>query len=232
MRTKLLFPAILAALTVAAPADLIIESKLESPQINSNITTKLKDGRMRADMTGPLGAMSSIMESTGDSVQLIHGQKMAMKTSAAQIKQAIETGKKLAGGTTDAEAAKTAPKATGEKEKVGDYECEIYTWSGGGTTSRFWIALNHPKAAQLKTAEEQMRKGTNSFAGAGPDVSKLPGPALKTENTIANMKTVVTILSIKEEPVPASDFEVPKDYQTMDMSQLGGGAPAPAPSKK
>lgn len=235
MRTKLLVPAVLAIFTVAASADLVIESKIESPQMNSNVTTKLKDGKMRADMNGPLGAMSAIMEPTGDSVQLIHPQKMAMKTSAEQIKQAIEMSKKLAGATPDAAAAQTPPKATGQKEKVGDYECEIYTWSGSGVNSRFWIALNHPQGPLLKSAEEQMRKGTMGFAGSGPDVSKLPGPALKTETVMANgMKTVATILSIKEATVDPADFQVPKDYQTMDMSKLpGAGAPAvPPPAAK
>ena len=230
---KLLVPAVLALLTVAASADLIIESKIESPQMNSNVLTKLKDGKMRADLNGPFGAMSSIMESSGDSVQLIHAQKMAMKTSAEQIKQAIEMSKKMAGATADANAAQTAPKATGQKEKVGDYECEIYTWTGGGVNSRFWIALNHPQGALLKAAEEQMRKGTLGFSASGPDVSKLPGPALKTENVIANNKTVATILSIKETTVDAADFQVPKDYQTMDMSKLpGAGAPVPPPAAK
>lgn len=234
MRTKLLFPTVLAVLTVAASADLVVETKIESPQMNSTMTTKIKDGKMRTDMNGPLGAMTSIMEPSGDSVQLIHAQKMAMKTSAEQLKQAVEMSKKLAGATADSTAAQTAPQATGQKEKVGEYDCEIYTWNGGGVTSRFWVALKHPQAALLKTAEDQMRKGMAGLTGAGPDVSKLPGPALKTENLIANMKTVATILSIKETKVDATEFEVPKDYQTMDMSKIpGAGGPAvPPPAPK
>lgn len=221
---------------MAASADLIIETKVESPQMNSNVTTKLKGGKMRADMTGPLGAMSSIMDSaSGESVQLIHGQKMAMKTSAEQMKQAIEMSKKLAGGNTDPNAAQTKPQATGQKEKIGEFECEIYTWSSGGTSSRFWVALKHPLATQLKDAEKQMRSGAlGSVAAAGPDVTQLPGPALKTETQVSNMKTVATIVSVKEGTVDPADFEVPKDYQTMDMSKIGapGGAPVPPPAPK
>jgi len=236
MRTTLLLPAFLAVLTVVASADLIIETKVESPQMNSNMVTKIKGGKMRADMTGPLGAMSSIMDgASGESVQLIHGQKMAMKTSAEQMKQAIEMSKKLAGATGDPAAAQTKPQATGQKEKIGEYECEIYTWSGGGMSSRFWVALNHPQAALLKNAEKQMRSGAlSAVAAAGPDVTSLPGPALKTETQVANMKTVATIISVKEGTVDAAEFEVPKDYQTMDMSKVGGagGSPVPPPAPK
>jgi Domain of unknown function (DUF4412) len=229
MRTKHFLPAVLAALTVAASADLIIETKIESPQMNSNMTTKIKGGKVRANLTGPMGAMSSIIDSaTGESVQLIHGQKMAMKTSAEQMRQALEMSKRAAGATPDKEAAQTKPKATGQKEKIGEYECEIYTWSGSGTTSRFWVALKHPQAALLKAAEKQMRSGALGMAAMGPDMSDL-GPALKTETEVANMKTVATILSVKEESVDASEFEVPKDYQVMDMSKPGGASAVPAP---
>jgi hypothetical protein len=231
MRTKLFLPAVLAALTVSASADLIIESKVESPQMNSNMTTKIKEGKVRADMNGPLGAMSSIIDSaSGDSIQLIHGQKMAMKTSAEQMKQAIEMSKKLSGIAPDQSAASAKPQATGQKEKIGEYDCEIYSWTGGGTTSRFWVALKHPQAALLKEAEKKMRSGALGAAG-GPDTSALPGPALKTETQVANMKTVATIISVKEGNIDPADFEVPKDYQSMDMSKLpgAGGPTTPAP---
>ena len=236
MRTPLLLPAVFAALTFVASADLIIETKVESPQMKPNMTTKIKGGKMRADMTGPMGAMSSIMDSaSGESVQLIHGQKMAMKTSAEQMKQALEMSKKLAGATDDKSGAQTKPQATGQKEKVGEHECEIYTWTGSGMSSRFWVALKHPQAALLKEAEKQMRSGAlSAMAAAGPDVTALPGPALKTETQIANMKTVATVLSVKEATIDAAEFEVPKDYQTMDMSKLpgAGGAPVPPPPAK
>jgi Domain of unknown function (DUF4412) len=233
MRTKLFLPAVLAVLAVTASADLVIESKVESPQMNSNITTKLKDGKMRADLNGPIGAMSSIIDgTTGDSINLIHGQKMAMKTSAAQMKEAIEMSKRVAGATPDKSAAQTKPQATGQKEKVGEYDCEIYTWSGNGMTSRYWVAFKHPQAALLKAAEKQMRSGVMGMAATGPDVTELPGPALKTETQVANVKTVATILSVKETKVEASEFEVPKDYQTVDMSKLPGAGSPPVPAPK
>ena len=232
MRTKFLFPVVLAVITATASADLIVESKIESPQMNSTVTTKIKDGKVRADLTGPMGAMSSIIDSaSGNSIQLIHGQKMAMKTSAAQMKQAIEMSKQLSGTTPD-KGPPAKPQATGQKEKVGEYECEIYTWTGGGTTSRFWVALKHPQAALLKEAEKQMRSGVLGTVSTGPDMTQVPGPALKTETQVATLKTVATILSVKEATLNASDFEVPKDYQEMDMSKPPGATPPAPPAPK
>jgi hypothetical protein len=160
--------------------------------------------------------------------------KSAMKTNANQMKQAMEAlTKGLAPGTPAPVAAK--PTATGQKEKVGDYECEIYEWSNGGMTSRYWIALKHPQAAALKSVEKTMMGSLlASLNSQAPDLSTLPGPQIKSETNIAGMKITATILSIKEAPVEAKEFEVPTDYQMMAMPTLpaaGGGLPG-APGAK
>jgi hypothetical protein len=224
------------AFTFAARADFVVESKIESPQFNSAVTTKIKDGKMRSDMpTGPMGAMSSIVDSaSGESVTLIHGMKSAMKTNANQMKQTLEAlTKGLNPGAPAVAPAK--PKATGQKETVNDLECEIYEWNNGGMTSRYWIALKHPQAAALKSIEKKMMGSLLSALNSqAPDLSTLPGPQIKSETNIAGMKITATILSIKEAPVEAKEFEVPTDYQTMAMPTLpaaGAGLPG-APGGK
>jgi len=199
-----------------APADWVIESKIESPQMNSNTTTKVKGTKVRVDIAeGPAGAMSSIIDTTsGDTITLLHGQKMAMKTSSAQLKQAMDAAKNAAGVKAgDASAL----QATGQKEKVGDYNCEIYTWSDGGTSSRIWVTKDHPQAAALKTLDKQMRAGFLGSLQSGPDTSKLPGVAVKTEVTAQGQKITTTVLSVKEQDVDAKDFDVPTGYQSMAM---------------
>jgi hypothetical protein len=210
-------------LAATASADLIVELKIESPMMNTNTTMKMKGDKMRADVDGgPTGQMSTITDAkTGDVVTLMHAQKMAMKISAAQMKQSLDQ-LKAAGGLKDGAAA-VAPKATGEKEKVGDYDCEIYTWSDGNTSAKFWVAKNHPKADALKAFSKQMR---NAVPGAkmGPDESELPGPAVKSEVTSQGQKITSTLVSVKEQDLDAKDFEVPADYKSMALpSGLGGG---------
>lgn len=222
MKTFLATAAATLVFVVTASADWVIESKIENPQMNSNTITKIKGDKVRTDIaSGPMGAMSSIIDATtGDSVQLLHGQKMAMKTSAAQMKQAMEMAKQMSGVKGDAAPAK--PLSTGQKEKVGYFECEIWTWTDGNASSKFWIATNHPQAAALKEMEKKMRGGALGAAQMGPDMTVLPGPALKTESSAMGVKTTMTILSIKEQAVDAKDFDVPAGYNAMAMPTLPG----------
>ncbi|EDY17499.1 hypothetical protein CfE428DRAFT_5016 [Chthoniobacter flavus Ellin428] len=213
-----------AIFIATASADWVIESKIESPQLNSATTTKVKGDKLRVDIpSGPVGAMSSIVDTkTGDAIQLVHSQKMAVKTGSEQLKAAMEAAKQKAGikGASSAEL-----KPTGQSEKVGDYDCDVYTWSDGSTTSKLWVAKNHPQAAALKAFEKQMKSGILGGMQVGPDTSTLPGPTIKTETTTQGMTVTNTITSIKEQDVDAKEFEVPADYQTMQL-------PAAPPSGK
>lgn len=206
-----------ALLATPAFADWVMETKLESAMMNTSNVIKVKGDKVRADLaSGPMGAMSSIIDTaSGDSVSLIHAQKMAMKMSAAQMKQAMEMAKQAAGMKGDAAAAK--PKATGQKEKIGDHECEIWTWADGDATAKYWVALNHPQAAALKEVIKKTSGGAMTGVQAGPDTTALPGPVMKTEMSAAGQKTTMTVLSIKEQPVDPKEFEVPADYNAMAM---------------
>lgn len=213
--------AVALAFITTASADWVMESKIESPQMNTNTVTKIKGDKIRTDMAaGPVGAMSSIIDTaSGESTQLIHGQKMAMKTNAAQMKQAMEMARQMTGGK-DGAAAKL--QATGQKEKISGFDCEIWAATDANMSSKYWVAANHPQAKALKEIDKKVRSGMMGGAQMGPDTSVLPGPALKTETTMMGSKTTVTVLSIKEQAVDAKDFEVPADYQTMAMPTLPG----------
>jgi len=217
MKSFLAASAAVLTLIATASADWVIEAKIESPQMNTGTIMKVKGDKIRADITsGPAGALSSIMDSsTGDSITLLHAQKMAMKSTGDQVKQAIEMAKKYTGQAAGATTVK--PKATGQKEKVGEYDCEIWTWADGGTSAKYWIASNHPQAAVLKDLEKKMRKTALGASQVGPDMSEIAGVPLKTETEANGSKTTMSILSVKEAPVDAKDFEAPADYQAMAM---------------
>jgi hypothetical protein len=114
------------------------------------------------------------------------------------------------------------PQATGQMEKVGDYDCEIYTWTDGNTSAKFWVAKNHPQAAALKAFYKQMRSAMPG-AQMGPDQSALPGPAVKSEVMAQGQKITSSLVSVKEQDLDAKEFEVPADYKSMALpSGLGG----------
>jgi hypothetical protein len=217
----------LALTAVASRADLIVEQKVEGPMPPGNIVIKVKGDNLRIDMpSGPMGAMTMLMNvNTGDSVNLIHGQKMAMSISGAQTKAMMEMMKKQAPG--GAEAAAPKLQATGKKEKVGEYDAEIYTWSGGGANQTLWVVKDYPGFDKFKDELTKLNKAAASgFAqGAQPDFSTLPGMVVKTVAESAGTKLTSTLVSVKQEPLDAALFEAPKDYQSMAQPTLPGAAP-------
>ncbi len=215
----------------AALADLVIEQKLESPVQSGNITVKMKGDNVRVDMpASPMGPMSTVMNvRTGDTLSLIHSQKMAMKVSAAQTKAMLETMKQQqqSGGA----AESTAPKlvATGKTEKVGAYDAEIYTWSGGGTTQTLWVAKDFPNFESFKEELTKLNKAAASGVSKDmqPDYSALPGMVVKTVAETAGMTMTTTLISVKREPVDDALFDAPADYKNMATPALPGAVQTP-----
>ncbi len=205
---------------VTARADLVLEQKIESAMINGNTTTTIKGDKIRVDMPAtPQGAISTIMDvNTGDSVTLMHGQKVMIKISGAEIKQTAENMKKARANGAAANAEPPKFHDTGKTEKVGDYSTEIYTWSSpDGANQTVWVAKNFPNYARIKV---QMDKLSNSPVAqmskdTSPAVCALPGMVVKTQMEVNGQKLTSTLVSVKEESVDASAFDVPKDYKLM-----------------
>lgn len=227
---KLPAAAILAfLLPVLAPADWVMENEIENPRLKIVATIKSKGDKFRVDVTGgPRGAMTTILDTTaGEIVQLTHDRKEARKISGDTLKQRLDALKKSTAPAPDS----PPPKATGEKEKVGNWECEIYTWENDKASAKMWVATNVPKAAEVKAMMEKLKSSGLGNAQAGPDTGALPGVVIKTETTSAGGKSTMNIGSIKEQDVDAAEFEVPKDYEvkappaTKPVPSAPSGAP-------
>jgi hypothetical protein len=231
MKTLLRFaPLVLAA--VFARADIVIEQKMESAVINGNVTMKVKGDNARMDMPSPLGGnVTTLMNfKSGDMVTLMHQQKMAMKMNLSDVKKQQEAGQKALG----VDPAKLEkPKTTGAKEKVGEYDTEIFEMNQGGLQAKLWIAKDFPNAQAIK---DQMMKLTSSMGGGGIDPSKIdvPGMVVKSEVSTPVGKMTITLVRAKEEPVDDKEFVRPEGYQEMQMPKLpaAGTAPAPEAPKK
>jgi hypothetical protein len=215
----------LAFSLAAARADLVLKQNIESAMMNGTVTTHIKGDKVRVDMPAtPQGAMSTIMDlNSGDSLTLLHQQKVAMKVPGAEIKQMAEKMKEArASALTNAPPPKF--RDTGKTEKVGGYDTEIYTWlSPDGANQTVWVAKNYPNYAKIKV---QMDKLNNSpvaqiSKGTAPDVSTLPGMVIKTQMEKDGQKVTSTLVSAQEESVDASIFETPKDYQEMTQPSPG-----------
>ena len=207
----------LALSVVAARADFVIQQKIESTEQNGIVTLKFKGDKIRTDMpTERVGDVSIIQDlNTGDTITMIHQQKMARQESGAEHMQRME---QMDDGITNAVPPK--PVDTGKMEKVGNYDTEIYTWTNSSHMSgTFWVARNYPdypkiRSLFLKLGKSPIGKISNRTI---PGVSALPGMVVKSKIESPTGEINKTLISAKEEPVAASDFQIPADYQVVGL---------------
>ncbi len=227
MKTLLrIAPLLLAA--ALARADIIIEQKMESAIINGTVTMKLKGDKARMDMPSPVGGnVTTLIDfASGDMTTLMHQQKMAMKMNLADVKKQQEAGQKQLG----IDPSKMEkPKSTGQTEKVGEYNAEIYEMNQSGLQAKMWVAKDFPNAKSIK---EQMKKLSSTMGGAGFDASKLDveGMVVKSEVNTPVGKMTVTLVKATEDKVEDSEFKLPEGYQEIKMPTLPVPQP-PAPPK-
>ena len=198
-------------------ADVTIEQKIESAMMNGNMTMKIKGDNARMDMPSPVGGNVTVIMNmkSGDMTTLMHAQKMAMKMNMNDTKKQAEAAAKAAG----LDPSKIEkPKATGTKEKVGEWDAEIYEFNLGGTTGKIWVAKDFPDAQVIK---DQMLKMNNAAAG-GFDASKLdvPGMTVKTQITTPVGAMTTTLVKVSQDAVADSEFDLPQGYTEMKMPTL------------
>ena len=219
---------IFAGLTiVAGRADWVIESRVDAQQTKLNITAKLTDEFIRLDTESPTGGKTStiVNATTGDSIQLIHAGKTVVRIPGTVVKQQIQALKQTTAG---ADAAPQKAKPTGEQEKIGPWDCEIYTWAAGNASAKLWVASNVPNGEQLKAALAKLRGGALAGSHVGPDESELPGPVVRSETAAGGQTSKMTMISVKEQKIDRKVFEVPADYKSAGPPPSG----APASPRK
>jgi hypothetical protein len=218
----------LISLGAAAHADFVIQQKVEGGLQSGDMTMKIKGDKVRVDMAGPAGDVSSILDmNTGDSTVLMHQQKMAMNMPAAQLKQTMERMKNQNGNTN---AAPPQLVDTGKTGMVGGYDAEIYTWTNNRDAGgMIWVSKTFPDYTKIKVQLDKLENSPVSqmSKGLAPDTSALPGMVMKSKIDMNGQEMISTLISAKEESVDASAFEVPADYQLMTAPQI----PEPPPSE-
>jgi hypothetical protein len=235
-RKKSIFTlAALAAGLVAVRADLVMEQESGITNVTDRVTVKMHGDKMRMDQQDGNGrALSVIVDlNTRDSITLMPKEKMFLKRSGAEGRQIIETGRAAAHGTNDMDNPPAPPVNTGLTAKVGGYDTGIYQWSGaGGLTETLWVATNFPgySAIQTELGKIDRFNASGAHRNAQPELGLLPGMVVKAEKTVNGRKTIITLVSAKVEPVPASLFELPADYSPWKppvLRQTTNAMPAP-----
>ena len=223
MIVRLPFLLLLTAL-VTARADFTIVQKVEGGINSGQMTLRLKDHKARADIAPQISMITDL--GTGEVITLQHAAKLFIKLPPEQAKAVLEKVKEQQKAT-GAEPPKLMP--TGRKEKIDQYECEVFTWSAGEIRATDWIAKDHPQAAALLPALDRFQSA--GLAGAArtlqPAMSELPGLLIKREMTIGGQKTTTTLISVSDAPVDPAIFTVPADYKAQPAPTFQLDAVAP-----
>lgn len=220
MKTSIRVLAVLFCTVALARADWVIVQKTNTAGEEKETVTKIKGEQARVDV----GEQMSVMVGAEGMMMLMHAQKVLMKMDLATMKAALEMAAKAAAPLDKQPAAK--PVATGQKEKIGDWEAEIYTWEGQLGKGRFWVAKGFPKFAEINAINDKLGKAMgNAMAGLAPQASDFDGMVVKSDMTMMGKNMVTQLISAKEQEVDAKEFAAPDGYTEMKMPMAPGGAP-------
>lgn len=216
-------------------AGVVIKQKIEGAMQHGDLVMDIGNDKIRTDMpAGPRGSMSTIMSlDTGDTIMLMHEQKVATKIPGAQMKQRMEMMKRQMHQESAGNTAVPKPRDTGKSAKIGGYNTEIYLWTNSsGIRQKLWIAKDYPDYKKFNAALEKV---SNSPAGAAnrgmsPDVGSLPGMIMKSQIEMGGRQITVTLVSAKEEKLAPSIFEIPAGYREISEPAMRPGMEPPGGS--
>ena len=215
MKSFLLGAAALLVATAFLHADLIIVQKVEGGAQNADQTIKIKGDKARSDLNPSVSMITN--GGTGEMVTLMHTGRQYLKVSAEQTKKMMEQLQKFRTGS---EPAKLQP--TGKKEKIGDYDCEIFTAGLGSLTATYWVAKDFPNYPNVLEQLDKFQSSTISAMGKGllPNIKDFPGMTMKTEIVFNGKKVTTTVLSVKEDNVDPKVFDIPAGYKEITSPEL------------
>lgn len=166
-------------------------------------TMQIKGGKVRSDNDT---TSSVIMNTeTGEMITLVHEQKMIIRMNTKELAKlaAPATGAGQAGGGTKV-------TATGQKEKVDGYDCELYLSENMGMVVKMWMTEAYPGYEKLR---EELKVLAKMAAGNAPEQAAMPGIAVKTEFEQQGLKVQTRMVSLKEGAVSEDQFAIPEGYK-------------------
>ncbi len=219
--------------TAVARADLILEQQSDDSTVTNHVIVKVHGDKMRMDQTNTKGRDFSVVVdmNTRDSITLLPKVKMFLKLSGAEVRAQIEVKNKTATNN-EANLLPAPCMDTGKGDKVDGFDTEIYTWRGAyGISKTLWVATNFPNFESIRKeiAKIDQFNISGPHRNVQPEMSLLPGMALKTQSIGGGQTNIIYTISVKQEPVEPALFELPPDYTPWKQPPATpGGAVAPA----
>jgi Domain of unknown function (DUF4412) len=218
---------LLVGAAVTAQADLTIVQKVEMGSTPGEMTIRIKGDKVRVD---PAPQVSIITDNkTGDTVTLMHDEKKALRMSGDKMKAAVEMVSKFAGSGATPAAQRSRLEPVGRTEQVNGMPAAVYTVETAVGKATYYIATNYPDAAAILKEMQATQPAALANATTNmPDFRDLPGVPLKIEMDGQGRHIVMTLVSIKRDPIPDAEFIVPPSYNAVKMPQIFGGKNVPA----
>lgn len=226
--TGLLLLLLAGCCAVSARADLTIVQSVEGAGPATSMTIKIKGAKARIE-TSP--QMSTIVDSqSGQILNLMNEQKQFLRISAAQASAAAA----MALGPEDKKQSAAPAKLTrtGKTETIDGYEADEYITETPAFTGSYWISSKYPNAADIVKQMQALTPDAWGVTAKGmPDYRDFPGLPLRSRIKIGGQEMTTTLTSVKQDPLPESDFAPPAGFTEMKMPNLdtllGGKAAAP-----
>jgi Domain of unknown function (DUF4412) len=206
---KQFFLALLAA-SALARADVVVVQRNDGGGLSGEQTIRVKGGKARADIGG---AVSVIFDrETGETITLSHAQRGTVTLTPEANRAMLEKLQKARG-------SKEVPElvATGKKEKIGEYQCDVFTADLGNVKATYWLAKDYPQFQTYLDALDMLESAplASAKAGVAPRTKDLPGMPIKIQMEMGTQKVSVTLVSAKEENVDPAIFKVPAGYKDL-----------------
>lgn len=218
MKTYAVLALFSLAFLTGAKADITIVSDIKSADIESaemgNMTMKLANGKVRVD-TGP--AHIIILPSEKKMLIIVDAQKMVMVKSLDDPTQSPNGGEP------------PTIERTGKTEKISGYDCQqILLKDKKGRITELWVSSAAPDMAQFASSFKALVSANPKKSGfdwtgvmSQKDLNTYPIRSIQY-SADGKEEMRITVLSINQNPVPASEFVAPAGYMEMKMPNFGG----------
>lgn len=199
-------------------ADMVIVQNVDGAGQSGKMTVKINGDKIRTDVTPEVSTITDVK--TGEVTTLMHSQKAYMVFSPAASKAMMaQMTKFMQQGGVAPLSSPAPPTATGRTDKINGYNAAEYTFNNGIMKATYWISADFPNAQAVNEALARLRKGgindlTKAFA---PDLSSVPGVPVKTEVELNGQKIVTELVSVKDEAVDPTEYQVPAGYTEVKM---------------
>lgn len=184
----------------------------------------------------------TLEEMLGMRDRMMQQMKAQLKDMPPEVQKQMEAQMKAVEGTSSAEA-QIQLKATGKKETVHGYSCEVYQWTAPDGVGEACIAhklsvdMKPFIAATAKLGDKLAKltggkQGPAAFAMLTMAKQGFPIRTKRSSQVGGNTVEITSeITSIEAMKIDGAKFQVPKDYARQDMGQMmGGGAPGSGPA--